>query len=170
MAYYPPYPQIYQPNMYQQMGQPQNPMMMQGPQQMPMQNPPIQSSQQMQQQMHQQVQPPFAQQNNGMIWVAGKEEADKWPVIAGNAVALWDSNAPVIYLRQADNTGKPSTEVYDLVKRTDKPVQQQAAPQIDLSKYMTIEAAEEMIDQRINDILSERLKKPARAPKQKEDE
>lgn len=104
-----------------------------------------------------------------MIWVSGKDEADKWPVIPGNAVALWDSNAAVVYLRQADNTGKPSTEVYDLVKRTDVPAQRQVPPQIDLSGYMTIEAAEEMIEQRINDILAERLKRPSKGTRAKED-
>lgn len=169
MAYYPPYPQIYQPGMYQQMGQPQNPMMMQG-QQMPMQNQQVQPGQQMQQQIPpQQMQPAFNQQNNGMIWVNGKEEADRWPVIAGNAVALWDSTAAVVYLRQADNTGKPSTEVYDLVKRTDEKPQPQA-PKIDLSQYMKISDAEEMIDRRVNDILAERLKKPVNGRQKKEEE
>ena len=161
---YPPYPGVYQQNMYPQMAQGQNTMMMQG-QQMPIQNQQMQPPQTMQQ-----VAAPFAQQNNGMIWVAGKEEADKWPVLSGNAVALWDSNAPVIYLRQADNTGKPSTDVYDLVKRTDEPQPQRQTPQIDLSNYMTISDAEEMIDRRVNDILSERLKKPVNGRQKKEDE
>ena len=34
---------------------------------------------------------------------------------------------------------------------------------------MTIEAAEEIIEQRVNEILSERLKRPSKAAKQKED-
>ena len=34
---------------------------------------------------------------------------------------------------------------------------------------MTIEAAEEMIEQRVNEILSERLKKPSKPTKPKED-
>ena len=68
----------------------------------------------------------------------------------------------MIYLRQADSTGKPSTKVYDLVERTDNPQLQQAAPQIDLSQFVTREQLE--------DILAERLKKPARATAKKEDE
>lgn len=32
-------------------------------------------------------------------------------------VALWDSTAPVIYLKQADASGKPTTKIYDLVER-----------------------------------------------------
>lgn len=172
MAYYPPYPNIYQPGLYQQMGQPQNQMMMQAQpmpnqQQMPMPNQPMQQQQMQQASMQPAMQPPL-QQGNGMIWVSGKDEADKWPVIPGNAVALWDSNLPVVYLRQADNTGKPSTTAYDLVERTDTPTQR-PAPQIDMSRYITIDDAEEMIDRRVNDILAERLKRPSKAAKTKED-
>lgn len=78
-----------------------------------------------------------------------------------SAVALWDANNPVIYLRQADSTGKPSTKVYELVERTDNPAAQQAAPQIDMSRYVTLEQLEI--------ILAERLKKPAKPIKPKED-
>lgn len=167
MAYYPPYPNIYQPGLYQQMAQPQPPMMQGQPmpnnQQMPMQN------QAMQQPIPNQQMQPMPQQNNGMIWISGKAEADSWPVLAGNAVALWDSNSAVVYLRQADSTGKPSTKVYDLVERVDTPAQK-PAPQIDLSRYMTVDEAEEMIDRRVNDILAERLKRPVKATKLKEDE
>lgn len=116
------------------------------------------------------VQPPMTQQTSGMIWISGKAEADAYPIAPGNAVALWDSNNPVVYLRQADSTGKPSTKVYDLVERTDNPpTQQQTAPKADLSNYMTIDAAEEMIERRVNEILSERLKRPAKAAQKKED-
>ena len=106
------------------------------------------------------IQPP-APQNGGINWVGSKTEADNWPIAPGCAVALWDSNNPVIYLRQADSTGKPSTKVYDLVERTDNPAPQQSAPKIDLSRYVTIDQLE--------DILAERLKRPAKAAKVKED-
>ncbi len=134
---------------------------------------PDQLAQLRQQQMQQQMIPPAVQpmqtnpiqqpapQNGGINWVGSKTEADNWPIAPGCAVALWDSNNPVIYLRQADSTGKPSTKVYDLVERTDNPAPQQAAPQIDLSRYVTIGQLEE--------ILSERLKKPVRQTKPKED-
>ena len=112
--------------------------------------------QMMQQPIQQSVQQPV-QQNGGINWVGSKLEADNWPIAPGCAVALWDSNNPVIYLRQADSTGKPSTKVYDLVERTDSP-----APQVDLSRYVTIDQLE--------DILAERLKKPSRPAKQKEEQ
>ena len=98
---------------------------------------------------------------NGMIWVnGGKAEADSYLVAPNSAVALWDANNPVVYLRKADSTGKPSTVVYDLVERTDNPPTQ-PAPQIDLSRYVTIDQLEE--------ILAERLKRPSKPTKPKED-
>jgi hypothetical protein len=103
---------------------------------------------------------PNPPQNNGIIWVNGKAEADGYLVAPNSAVPLWDANSPVIYLRQADSTGKPSTKVYDLVERTDGPTQQTAS-QIDLSRYVTIDQLE--------DILAERLKRPAKPAKVRED-
>lgn len=98
------------------------------------------------------------QQNSGMIWVNGKAEADGYLIAPGCAVALWDSNAPVVYLRQADSTGKPSTKVFDLIERVDTP---QVAPQIDTSKFVTME--------QLDEILAERFKKPAKVAAKKED-
>lgn len=97
---------------------------------------------------------------NGMIWVSGRQEADGYLIAPNSAVALWDANNPVVYLRKADSTGKPSTVVYDLVERTDNPPAQ-PAPQIDLSRYVTIDQLE--------DILAERLKRPSKPVKTKED-
>lgn len=49
-------------------------------------------------------------------------------VAPNSAVALWDSNSPTIYLKQADASGKPSIKIYDLVERTSGPrTPQQAA-------------------------------------------
>lgn len=167
---YTPYPY---PNYGPYYGQPVPDQLAQLRQNQFQQQPVMQAMQTMQQQpVPPQIQPanPISStQNNGMIWVSGQTEAANWPIAPGCAVALWDSNNPVIYLRQADSTGKPSTKVYDLVERTDAPVQQQAAPQIDLSRYITIEAAEEIIDRRVNDILTERLKRPSKPVKTKED-
>lgn len=97
---------------------------------------------------------------NGMIWVSGRQEADGYLIAPNSAVALWDANNPVVYLRKADSTGKPSTVVYDLVERTDNPLTQ-PAPQIDLSRYVTIDQLE--------DILAERLKRASKPTKPKED-
>ena len=63
-------------------------------------------------QMRQQYQPPQMQplsqppQNpiaqGGVQWVSGEQEARSWMIAPNAAVALWDSTAPTVYLRQAD--------------------------------------------------------------------
>lgn len=56
-----------------------------------------------------------------MVWVSGEQEAMGYLVAPNSAVALWDSNTPTIYLKQADASGKPSIKVFDLVERTSAP-------------------------------------------------
>ena len=36
-------------------------------------------------------------------------------------MALWDSTAPTVYLKQADASGKPTLKIYDLVERAETP-------------------------------------------------
>lgn len=141
------------PDQLAQLRQNQMQPMMQGPQ-MAQQPQPIQTN-------IGPVTPTGGPQNSGIIWVSGKGEADGYLVAPNSAVALWDANNPVIYLRKADSTGKPATVVYDLVERTDNPVPQQATPQIDLSQYVTRD--------QLDDILAERLKRPVKAARPKED-
>lgn len=96
---YQPYP--YQPPMPDQLAQ------LRGAQYQPM-------PQQMPQAQPQQVQAG----GQSMVWVSGESEAMAYLVAPNSAVALWDSNTPTIYLKQADASGKPSIKVYDLVERT----------------------------------------------------
>lgn len=56
---------------------------------------------------------------NGIIWISGESEAAMYPVGPNNAVALWQKDGKVIYLKSADATGKPTMRVYDLVERTE---------------------------------------------------
>lgn len=58
------------------------------------------------------------QSGSGVYWCHGQSDAERWAVAPGNAVAIMDIDAPVLYLRSCDNTGKPSTTVYDLVERS----------------------------------------------------
>ena len=99
-------------------------------------------------------------QSGGMIWVSGKQEADGYLVAPNSALALWDQNNPVIYLRSADSTGKPSTKVYDLVERTDAPAAQ-TAPEMDMERFVTWDKLDVYIESR--------MKKPVRTTKTKED-
>ena len=78
---------------------------MQQPQMQPMQQPMPQPVQQN----------PIAQ--GGVQWVAGRPEAENWLIAPNSAIALWDSTAPVVYLKQADASGKPTLKTYDLVER-----------------------------------------------------
>ena len=55
---------------------------------------------------------------SGMIWVNNEQEAQAYPVAPNNAVALWDSNSSVVYIKQADASGRPYLKIYDLSERT----------------------------------------------------
>lgn len=65
----------------------------------------------------QQVANPIPQ--NGVQWVNGEMEARNWMVAPNAAIALWDSSAPTVYLKQADASGKPTLKIYDLVERAE---------------------------------------------------
>ena len=56
---------------------------------------------------------------SGIIWISNEQEAQMYPVAPNNAVTLWHSSEPVVYLKQADATGKPTLKVFDLVERKD---------------------------------------------------
>lgn len=106
-----------------------------------------------------QMQQPQPQQNQttgnaGFVWVQGEAGAKAYPVAAGNSVLLMDSEAPVLYMKSTDSSGRPlPIETYDLVKRepvSHQPPVQQKMPEIDLSNYVKNEDLEakvmELID------------------------
>lgn len=96
----PYYPQPMQDNLAQLRQQQMQTMPPQIPQIPPMQNPVAQG---------------------GVQWVAGRPEAENWLIAPNSAIALWDSTAPVVYLKQADASGKPTLKTYDLVERPATP-------------------------------------------------
>lgn len=98
--YYTPY--TYTPYSYQQMIQPTV--------QQPQNIQPVQGAQMS-----------FANQPSSLIWISTERDAALYPVAPNNAVALWNQNEPVVYLKQADASGKPSMKVYDLVERAETP-------------------------------------------------
>ena len=57
-------------------------------------------------------------QQQSIIWISGEREAQMYPVAPNNAVTLWSQTDPVVYLKSADATGKPTIKTYDLVERT----------------------------------------------------
>ena len=98
------FPVSYQPMYYQ--NQMQQPIM---------QNPPIiQSPIQMSQpQMSTSSQPV----NNSIQWVQGLAGAKSYLVAPNTTVQLWDSEAPVVYLKSADASGMPSIKILDYTVR-----------------------------------------------------
>lgn len=76
--------------------------------------------------MGQQFQPMNNANSSGILWVNSEREAVEYPVAPNSAVAMWDANNPVVYLKKADASGKPDIEIYDLVKRN--PVQAAQTP------------------------------------------
>lgn len=90
--------------------------------------------------------------NSGFVWVQGEAGAKAYPVAAGNSVLLMDSEAPVLYMKSTDSSGRPlPIETYDLVKR--EAVSYQApqvpspkAPEIDLSEYVKASDLESMVN------------------------
>ena len=92
-----------------------------------------------QQQMMQPAPPPVPQNpvaTGGVQWVSSEQEARGYLIAPNSAVALWDSTAPTVYLKQSDASGKPTLKIYDLVERAETP---RAAPQEKGVEFVTRE-------------------------------
>lgn len=105
------------------------------------QMPPMQESMmrpQYPQQMQYQPQPQ-PQQSGGqsIIWVPNERAANDFIVAPNNAVTLWDMNAPVVYVKKADASGKPTMITYDLVERVTAPVGPTAPQTMPMAEYVT---------------------------------
>ena len=99
------------------------------------------------QQGFQQTQQPAQPTIQSMIWVNGLNDAKNYLIAPNSAVTLWDSNAPVVYLKQADASGKPSMKIYDLVERTQRPVQAAQAPSVEYAPLSRLEALEARLNE-----------------------
>lgn len=92
-----------------------------------------------QQQMMQPAPPPIPQNpvaTGGVQWVSSEQEARGYLIAPNSAVALWDSTAPTVYLKQSDASGKPTLKIYDLVERAETP---RTAPQENGVEFVTRE-------------------------------
>ena len=92
-----------------------------------------------QQQMMQPAPPPVPQNpvaTGGVQWVSSEQEARGYLIAPNSAVALWDSTAPTVYLKQSDASGKPTLKIYDLVERAETP---RTAPQEKDVEFVTRE-------------------------------
>lgn len=82
---------------------------------------------------------PQPQQSGGqsIIWVPNEKAANEFIVAPNNAVTLWDMNAPVVYVKKADASGKPAMTTYDLVERSTAPVSPTAPQKVPTVEYVT---------------------------------
>lgn len=87
------------------------------------------------------------QEAPSIVWVQSEQEALNYLVAPNSAVTLWDSNSPVVYLKQADASGKPSMKIYDLVERTQRPVQPPKTPAIEYAPLSRLEALEARLNE-----------------------
>lgn len=128
-GYTPLYPQFYPQYQYQQQ---QQPMQMQQTQQQGQQQP-----------------------NNNIIWISGETSAKAYPIAPNSTVQLWDSEAPVIYLKSADASGMPSIKILDYTVRNSGNVAQNAAQKPEAVNYATHEelaALENRILEKIKEV------------------
>lgn len=63
----------------------------------------------------------FQNGTSSLIWVQGEAAAKSYPVAPNSSVALWDSEANVIYVKSADMSGMPSLKVLDYTMRDGAP-------------------------------------------------
>ena len=88
-----------------------------------------------QQQYRQQPQQPAP---NGIIWVQGMAGAKSFLLAPGQSALLMDSEAPVFYIKSADQSGMPSMQIYDYKKReTEQAAPAQAQAGVDMTQYVT---------------------------------
>ena len=130
-------PYVYQQPIYNQpIGQP-----ISQPMQEPMMRPQYQPAPQIPAYQPQPQQP----QNQSIIWIPNEQAANDFIVAPNTAVTLWDMNAPIVYVKKADASGKPTMTTYDLVERA-QAAPAPAAPRRDMSEeYVTRREFEELV-------------------------
>ena len=93
------------------------------------------------------TQPMQTPSQNDFKWVSGEAGGKGYPVAPNQTVTLWDSEAPVIYIKSADMNGMPTIKILDYTVRGEAKKNEllQTEPQIDLSGYVTKEEFEKRI-------------------------
>ena len=108
------------------------------------------------------------QTQSSMIWVSSEQDAFNYLIAPNSAVTLWDSNSPVVYLKQADASGKPSMKIYDLVERNSRPVQAPSSPAVEYAPLSRLEALEAKLNA-LEAVREQPVKSTAKKAAQKED-
>lgn len=113
-------------------------------------------------QMYQPMQPKQQAQNT-FQWVQGQAGAEAFLVAPGQSVILMDSNAPVIYFKSADASGRYlPMKTYDLVERITpvKPVPEQVTA-IDASLFVKRDEIGELVAKAVDRYLNAPVNKEA---------
>ena len=101
-------------------------------------------------------------QLNTFQWVQGRAGAEAYPIAPGASVILMDSNAPVIYYKSADQSGRYlPMKTYDLVERTEPVQGPNEAPSIDTSAFVTRDEIDGLIAKAVLNYLNTPAKKEA---------
>lgn len=77
------------------------------------------------------------QTSNSLVWVCNEKEATMYPVAPNTAVAMWNMTEPVIYLKQADASGRPSMKIYDLIEREESAQDERTSTNVKSINYVT---------------------------------
>ena len=65
-----------------------------------------------------QAQPQPTQPSNSRIWVSSEKEVLDYLVAPNCSADLWHTSGNVMYVKQADASGKPTIKIYDVTERT----------------------------------------------------
>ena len=87
--------------------------------------------------------------------VSGKTAADVYVVNPGEEAVLIDIDNPCIYKKVRSMDGKLESATYDLTLHVDQP--ENTAPQVDLTGYVTQEAIEQIVEDRVKAEVEKRL-------------
>ena len=101
-------------------------------------------------------------QNNTFQWVQGQAGAEAYLVAPGASVILMDSNAPVIYFKSADQSGRYlPMKTYDLVERVPQVQGPNPASAIDTTSFVKRDEITALVAKAVDEYLSTPAKKEA---------
>ena len=86
------------------------------------------------------------QQQSGLIWVQGEAAAKSYPVAPNNSVALWDSEANVVYIKTVDASGMPSMKIADYKMRDNASTKEKTADSTEFATKNDILHIQDEID------------------------
>lgn len=88
----------------------------------------------------------YQQGTQSIVWVSGEAGAKAYIVAPNSTVALFDSEAPVVYLKSCDTSGMPSIKTLDYTIRDNAPNTSKLAPTSDYLTKDDILSIEERIN------------------------